>query len=57
MEAHKIESKCIYALGLTPDSKEAVTAFHEKRPPQFIMKASSDIPEFYPWWLEKSFKE
>ncbi|MBW2202471.1 MAG: crotonase/enoyl-CoA hydratase family protein [Deltaproteobacteria bacterium] len=56
MEAHKIESKCIYWLGLKPDSKEAVDAFHEKRPPKFTMKPSSDMPEFYPWWLERKFK-
>ena len=55
MEAHRIESKCIYSLGLTPDSKEAVTAFHEKRPPNFVMKASKDMPAFYPWWPEKKF--
>jgi enoyl-CoA hydratase/carnithine racemase len=56
MEAHKIESKCIYWLGLKPDSKEAVAAFHGKRPPRFTMKASADMPEFYPWWKERPFK-
>lgn len=56
MEAHKIESKCIYWLGLTSDSKEAVAAFHEKRPPRFTMKASADMPEFYPWWKDRPFK-
>lgn len=57
MEAHKVESKCIYTLGQTPDAKEAVNAFYEKRPPRFIMKASTDMPDFYPWWPEKPFKE
>lgn len=52
-EAHKIESKCIYALGLTADSKEAVAAFHEKRKPKFNMKSSTDMPDFYPWWPVK----
>jgi len=55
MESHKIESKCIYWMGLKPDSKEAVTAFHEKRPPRFTMKPSTDMPEFYPWWKEHPF--
>jgi enoyl-CoA hydratase/carnithine racemase len=55
MEAHRIESKCIFALGLTPDSKEAVKAFHEKRKPDFIMKASTDMPGFFPWWPKKDF--
>ncbi|MFO7963570.1 MAG: crotonase/enoyl-CoA hydratase family protein [Desulfobacterales bacterium] len=56
MEAHKIESKCIYWLGLMPDSKEAVNAFHEKRPPKFTMKPSTDMPDFFPWWPERKFK-
>ncbi|MBU2551145.1 MAG: crotonase/enoyl-CoA hydratase family protein [Proteobacteria bacterium] len=57
MEAHKLESKCIYWLGLQHDSKDAVEAFFEKRPPDFQLKASTDMPPFYPWWPERPFKE
>lgn len=32
MEAHKIESKCIFTLGLKPDSQEAVKAFMKNVP-------------------------
>jgi enoyl-CoA hydratase/carnithine racemase len=55
MESHKIESKSIYWQGLKADSKEAIAAFHEKRSPQFTMKPSTDMPEFYPWWKERPF--
>jgi enoyl-CoA hydratase/carnithine racemase len=56
MEAHKLESKCIYWLGLQADSKEAVAAFHEKRPPRFSLKASTDMPDFFPWGKHRPFK-
>ena len=55
MEAHKIESKCIYALGMKSDAKEAVEAFHAKRPPEFTWKPGRDMPDFYPWWPEEPF--
>ncbi len=56
MEAHKIDSKCIYYMGKSADSFEGVTSFFEKRPANFQMKPSSDMPEFYPWWEERPFK-
>jgi enoyl-CoA hydratase/carnithine racemase len=56
MEAHKIDSRCIYYLGRSPDAYEGVTAFLEKRPAQFTMKPSA-MPEFYPWWTERKFRE
>jgi len=56
MEAHKIDSQCIYYLGKSPDSSEGVRSFLEKRPPAFPMKPSSDMPGFYPWWKDRSFK-
>jgi enoyl-CoA hydratase/carnithine racemase len=56
MEAHKIDSKCIYYMGKSPDAFEGVTSFLEKRPAKFTMKPSKDMPEFYPWWEERLFK-
>jgi hypothetical protein len=37
------------------DAKEAVEAFHAKRPPEFSLKPGNDMPDFYPWWPEKQF--
>jgi enoyl-CoA hydratase/carnithine racemase len=56
MEAHKIDSQAIYAMGRSPDAAEGVTAFLEKRPARFPMRPSRDIPDFYPWWKDRPFK-
>jgi hypothetical protein len=57
IEAHRVESKCIYWLGSRPDAKEAVSAFFRKQPPVFSMKPSADAPPFYPWWRGRGFGE
>lgn len=56
MEAHKVDSRGIAQLGVSPDVKEGVESFLEKRPPEFSMKPSTDMPDFYPWWEERPFK-
>jgi hypothetical protein len=33
-----------------------VTAFLEKRPAQFPMKVTSDMPSYFPWWKDRPFK-
>lgn len=55
MEAHKIESRAINALGRAADAFEGVSSFLEKRPPQFKQRPSTDMPAFYPWWEERPF--
>jgi enoyl-CoA hydratase/carnithine racemase len=55
MEAHKLDSRLIHAMGASPDAYEGVQSFLEKRPPRFGMKVSSDLPEPYPWWTEREF--
>ncbi len=56
MEAHKIDSRGIWALGQAPDVAEGVSSFLEKRPPRFPMKVSTDLPDFYPWWEDRPFE-
>jgi enoyl-CoA hydratase/carnithine racemase len=55
MEAHKLDSKGIFAMGRSPDAYEGVQSFLEKRPPKFSMKVSTDMPDFFPWWKQRRF--
>ena len=55
MVAHQVDSQAIYAMGQSPDGYEGVQSFLEKRPAEFHMKVSQDMPAFFPWWKERSF--
>ena len=56
MEAHKVDSRGIYARGRSEDVKEGVVSFLEKRPAQFKDKVSADMPDYFPWWQEREYK-
>ncbi len=56
MEAHKIDSRGIYARGASADVREGVTAFLEKRPARFTQTVSNDMPSYFPWWDERPYE-
>ncbi|MEE2526445.1 enoyl-CoA hydratase-related protein [Hyphobacterium sp. HN65] len=55
MDAHRIESKAILHAGMSPDAAEGVMSFLEKRPPDFPLKTSTDMPPWYPFWDEEEY--
>jgi enoyl-CoA hydratase/carnithine racemase len=56
MEAHKVDSRAIRYMGSSPDVREGVEAFLEKRPARFTMSPSADMPDFVPWWEDRPFE-
>jgi len=55
MEAHKADSRAIFARGQSADAHEGVTAFLEKRPANFTDRVSDGLPELFPGREEPVF--
>ncbi len=56
MEAHRVDSRAIFERGASPDAAEGVTSFLEKRPAHYPCKVSADMPTFFPWWEEETYR-
>ena len=56
MEAHKLDSRGVFARGKQEDAREGVASFLEKRPAEFSDRPSTDMPDFYPWWDEPEYR-
>ena len=44
-EAHILDSMAMERMGKSPDIKEGIASFLEKRAPNFSMKVSKDLPD------------
>ncbi|MBU4565353.1 MAG: enoyl-CoA hydratase/isomerase family protein [Desulfarculus sp.] len=49
---HLLDSKAMFWTGGQKDAAEGIQSFLEKRPPEFKMSPTKDMPDFYPWWKE-----
>jgi enoyl-CoA hydratase/carnithine racemase len=49
-DAHVADSRLMAAMGQAPDANEGVTSFLEKRPAEFPMRVSKDLPAEVPDW-------
>ncbi len=56
MEAHKIDSRAIYRMSRGADAKEGIASFLDKRRAMYPGKVSADMPDFYPWWEQRTYE-
>jgi len=56
MEAHRADSRAMFARGQSADAREGVESFLEKRPAQFGDRVSEGLPEVFPGREEPVFR-
>ena len=55
MEAHRADSRAMFARGQSADAREGVMSFLEKRPAEFSDRVSDGLPELFPGREEPAF--
>jgi enoyl-CoA hydratase/carnithine racemase len=55
MEAHRADSRAMFARGQSDDAREGVTSFLEKRPARFGDRVSNGLPDLFPGRVEPTF--
>jgi enoyl-CoA hydratase/carnithine racemase len=55
MEAHRADSRAMFARGQSTDAREGVTSFLEKRPAEFPDRVSDGLPDVFPGREEPVF--
>jgi enoyl-CoA hydratase/carnithine racemase len=56
MQAHRLDSRGVFARGRANDAAEGVSSFLKKRPAVFTDSVSADMPDFFPWWDEPRYE-
>ena len=55
MDAHRADSRAMFARGQSADAAEGVTSFLEKRPAAFPDRVSDGLPDVFPDWDTPTF--
>jgi enoyl-CoA hydratase/carnithine racemase len=55
MEAHQLDSRAVQDRGSSLDAREGIASFLEKRPANFPLRVSTDLPACFDWRGEPDF--
>jgi len=55
MDAHRVDSRAMFARGQSADAREGITSFLEKRPAAFPDRVSDGLPDVFGAWEPPRF--